>query len=96
MSKFLIFYKKVIGIKSNFSQPFFIHWHVLCGTRMTPEEIEAKKAARAARAKQIAEAKLVSKTIDVNAALQKDGETTAGDESDSGVEVDEKQKIKDE
>ncbi|KAG7093860.1 hypothetical protein E1B28_007498 [Marasmius oreades] len=35
---------QIIGIKSNFSQPFFIHWDLLLGTRMTRAEFEARKA----------------------------------------------------
>ncbi|KAI0788822.1 sphingosine hydroxylase [Abortiporus biennis] len=35
-----------IGIKSNFSQPFFIHWDVILGTRMTRKDIEMKKQQR--------------------------------------------------
>ncbi|KAF8518885.1 fatty acid hydroxylase superfamily-domain-containing protein [Gautieria morchelliformis] len=31
------------GIKSNFSQPLFIHWDVILGTRMTMQELRAKK-----------------------------------------------------
>jgi sphinganine C4-monooxygenase len=34
---------QVIGIKSNFSQPFFIHWDTILGTRMTRSELEARK-----------------------------------------------------
>jgi len=34
---------QVIGIKSNFSQPFFIHWDTILGTRMTRDELEKKK-----------------------------------------------------
>lgn len=34
---------QAIGIKSNFSQPFFVHWDVLLGTRMTREEADKKK-----------------------------------------------------
>ncbi|KAF8998608.1 sphingosine hydroxylase [Cyathus striatus] len=34
---------QVIGIKSNFAQPFFIHWDVVLGTRMTRQEIEQRK-----------------------------------------------------
>ncbi|KIJ55569.1 hypothetical protein M422DRAFT_24136 [Sphaerobolus stellatus SS14] len=34
---------QAIGIKSNFSQPYFIHWDVLLGTRMTREELEARR-----------------------------------------------------
>jgi sphinganine C4-monooxygenase len=35
--------KQVIGIKSNFSQPFFIHWDVILGTRMTRADIAQRK-----------------------------------------------------
>ncbi|KAF8074755.1 fatty acid hydroxylase superfamily-domain-containing protein [Lyophyllum atratum] len=31
---------QVIGIKSNFSQPFFVHWDTILGTRMTRRDIE--------------------------------------------------------
>jgi sphinganine C4-monooxygenase len=31
---------QAIGIKSNFSQPFFVHWDALLGTRMTRKDIE--------------------------------------------------------
>ncbi|KAG9312884.1 fatty acid hydroxylase superfamily-domain-containing protein [Chiua virens] len=34
---------QAIGIKSNFSQPFFVHWDVLLGTRMTRKDIEERK-----------------------------------------------------
>ncbi|KAH8093743.1 sphingosine hydroxylase [Cristinia sonorae] len=34
---------QIIGIKSNFSQPFFVHWDVLLGTRMTREDIAARR-----------------------------------------------------
>ncbi|CAL1714855.1 unnamed protein product [Somion occarium] len=34
---------QVIGIKSNFSQPFFIHWDVILGTRMTRKDIELRR-----------------------------------------------------
>ncbi|KAF8449138.1 fatty acid hydroxylase superfamily-domain-containing protein [Boletus edulis BED1] len=34
---------QVVGIKSNFSQPFFIHWDVILGTRMTRKDIEERK-----------------------------------------------------
>lgn len=34
---------QVIGIKSNFAQPFFVHWDVLCGTRMTRQDIEHRR-----------------------------------------------------
>ncbi|OCH91015.1 sphingosine hydroxylase [Obba rivulosa] len=34
---------QVIGIKSNFSQPFFIHWDVILGTRMTRKDIEQRR-----------------------------------------------------
>ncbi|RPD64345.1 sphingosine hydroxylase [Lentinus tigrinus ALCF2SS1-7] len=35
---------QVIGIKSNFSQPFFIHWDAILGTRMTRQDIELRRA----------------------------------------------------
>jgi sphinganine C4-monooxygenase len=34
-----------IGAKSNFSQPFFVHWDVLLGTRMTREEVNQRREA---------------------------------------------------
>ncbi|KAJ3879808.1 fatty acid hydroxylase superfamily-domain-containing protein [Lentinula edodes] len=34
---------QIIGIKSNFSQPFFIHWDSILGTRMTRQELESRK-----------------------------------------------------
>ncbi|THH19230.1 hypothetical protein EW146_g1889 [Bondarzewia mesenterica] len=34
---------QVVGIKSNFSQPFFVHWDVLLGTRLTRKEIELRR-----------------------------------------------------
>jgi sphinganine C4-monooxygenase len=34
---------QVIGIKSNFSQPFFVHWDFLLGTRMTRQDIELRR-----------------------------------------------------
>ncbi|KAF8227534.1 hypothetical protein L208DRAFT_295524 [Tricholoma matsutake] len=34
---------QVIGIKSNFSQPFFVHWDYLMGTRMTRRDIELRR-----------------------------------------------------
>ncbi|KAI5122305.1 hypothetical protein M0805_002381 [Coniferiporia weirii] len=34
---------QIIGIKSNFAQPFFIHWDVILGTRMTRETLEQKR-----------------------------------------------------
>ncbi|TDL22259.1 sphingosine hydroxylase [Rickenella mellea] len=34
---------QVVGIKSNFSQPFFVHWDVILGTRMTREEVEQRR-----------------------------------------------------
>ncbi|KAG6841085.1 hypothetical protein C0991_001993 [Blastosporella zonata] len=34
---------QVIGIKSNFSQPFFVHWDAILGTRMTRRDIELRK-----------------------------------------------------
>jgi sphinganine C4-monooxygenase len=35
---------QIIGIKSNFAQPFFIHWDDWLGTRMTREDIKNRKA----------------------------------------------------
>ncbi|KAL0067132.1 Sphingolipid C4-hydroxylase sur2 [Marasmius tenuissimus] len=35
---------QIIGIKSNFAQPFFVHWDTILGTRMTRAEFEARKA----------------------------------------------------
>jgi len=32
-----------IGIKSNYSQPFFIHWDIILGTRMSRKDIELRK-----------------------------------------------------
>ncbi|OBZ66389.1 Sphingolipid C4-hydroxylase SUR2 [Grifola frondosa] len=37
---------QVVGIKSNFSQPFFIHWDVILGTRMTRKDIELRRQER--------------------------------------------------
>ncbi|KAG1811441.1 fatty acid hydroxylase superfamily-domain-containing protein [Suillus subaureus] len=34
---------QAVGIKSNFSQPFFVHWDVLLGTRMTREDIQERR-----------------------------------------------------
>lgn len=38
-----MFLWQVIGIKSNFSQPFFIHWDVILGTRMTRQDIATRR-----------------------------------------------------
>lgn len=35
---------QTIGIKSNFSQPWFIHWDTILGTRMTRRDIEERRA----------------------------------------------------
>lgn len=35
---------QVIGIKSNFAQPFFVHWDYWLNTRMTREDIARRKA----------------------------------------------------
>jgi len=35
---------QVIGIKSNFSQPWFIHWDVILGTRTTRQDIEERRS----------------------------------------------------
>ncbi|KAF7370738.1 Sphingosine hydroxylase [Mycena sanguinolenta] len=32
-----------IGLKSNFAQPFFVHWDVILGTQMTRQEMERRK-----------------------------------------------------
>ncbi|KIP05499.1 hypothetical protein PHLGIDRAFT_74239 [Phlebiopsis gigantea 11061_1 CR5-6] len=34
---------QIIGIKSNFAQPFFVHWDKLLGTRMTRQDIEERR-----------------------------------------------------
>ncbi|TFK51636.1 sphingosine hydroxylase [Heliocybe sulcata] len=34
---------QVVGIKSNFAQPFFTHWDVILGTRMTRKDIELRR-----------------------------------------------------
>lgn len=34
---------QVIGTKFNFSQPFFVHWDVILGTRMTRKDIEKRR-----------------------------------------------------
>ncbi|KAF9644551.1 hypothetical protein BDM02DRAFT_3190500 [Thelephora ganbajun] len=44
---------QVIGIKSNFSQPFFVHWDVLLGTRMTRRDVEARKQLKAVETKSL-------------------------------------------
>ncbi|KAF9644554.1 hypothetical protein BDM02DRAFT_3121708 [Thelephora ganbajun] len=44
---------QVIGLKSNFSQPFFVHWDVLLGTRMTRRDIEARKQLKAVEKKSL-------------------------------------------
>ncbi|KAF8266372.1 fatty acid hydroxylase superfamily-domain-containing protein [Lactarius quietus] len=33
-----------IGMKSNFSQPWFVHWDVILGTRMTRKDIEERRS----------------------------------------------------
>ncbi|KAH9946525.1 sphingosine hydroxylase [Amylocystis lapponica] len=35
---------QIIGIKSNFSQPFFIHWDAILGTRMTRQDIALRRS----------------------------------------------------
>jgi len=42
---------QTIGIKHNFSQPFFVVWDSILGTQMTKEEMEARKAATRAKIK---------------------------------------------
>ncbi|KAF9449950.1 sphingosine hydroxylase [Macrolepiota fuliginosa MF-IS2] len=34
---------QAVGIKSNFAQPFFVHWDTLLGTRMTRDDVERRK-----------------------------------------------------
>lgn len=34
---------QTIGMKSNFSQPFFTHWDAILGTRMTKQDVEERK-----------------------------------------------------
>ncbi|KAI6044233.1 fatty acid hydroxylase superfamily-domain-containing protein [Pisolithus marmoratus] len=34
---------QAIGIKSNFSQPFFVHWDVILGTRLTRKQVEERR-----------------------------------------------------
>jgi hypothetical protein len=40
---FFFFILKIVGIKSNFAQPFFVHWDTILGTKMTREEMEQRK-----------------------------------------------------
>ena len=49
ISSYCLRFCQVIGIKSNFAQPFFVHWDTLLGTRMTREDVEhrRKKASKA-------------------------------------------------
>ncbi|KZT09866.1 sphingosine hydroxylase [Laetiporus sulphureus 93-53] len=42
-SSALMFYVQVIGIKSNFAQPFFVHWDTILRTRMTRKDIEMRR-----------------------------------------------------
>lgn len=37
---------QMIGIKSNFAQPFFVHWDTLLGTQMTRQEMERRRLAQ--------------------------------------------------
>ncbi|KAJ7281828.1 sphingosine hydroxylase [Mycena rebaudengoi] len=37
---------QAIGIKSNFAQPFFIHWDTLLGTQMTRKDLELRRKTR--------------------------------------------------
>ncbi|KIJ61981.1 hypothetical protein HYDPIDRAFT_115123 [Hydnomerulius pinastri MD-312] len=37
---------QTIGIKANFSQPFFIHWDTILGTRLTRKDIEERRLER--------------------------------------------------
>ena len=38
-------------MKFNFSQPFFMHWDDIMGTRMTRKDIEARRQRKAAEVK---------------------------------------------
>jgi len=40
-----------IGIKSNFSQPFFVYWDDIMGTRMTRKDIELRRQKTHAKTK---------------------------------------------
>jgi len=40
---------QAIGIKSNFSQPFFVHWDKLLGTELTRTQVEERRRANRAR-----------------------------------------------
>jgi len=42
---------QAIGIKYNFSQPFFVHWDKLLGTELTREQMENRRRANRARRK---------------------------------------------
>ncbi|KAH9074780.1 hypothetical protein EDB83DRAFT_2541030 [Lactarius deliciosus] len=35
---------QIVGVKSNFSQPWFVHWDVILGTRMTRRDIEERRS----------------------------------------------------
>jgi len=37
------YFLQAIGIKSNFSQPFFVHWDSMLGTRLTRKQIEERR-----------------------------------------------------
>ncbi|KIJ61980.1 hypothetical protein HYDPIDRAFT_169366 [Hydnomerulius pinastri MD-312] len=41
---------RTIGMKSNFSQPFFTHWDTILGTRMTKKDVEERKYRNKAKA----------------------------------------------
>jgi sphinganine C4-monooxygenase len=40
---------QAIGIKSNFSQPFFVHWDRLLGTELTRTQVEERRRVNRAR-----------------------------------------------
>ncbi|KZT35874.1 sphingosine hydroxylase [Sistotremastrum suecicum HHB10207 ss-3] len=42
---------QAIGIKKNFSQPYFIHWDVILGTRMTRKDIQARRGVSESKSK---------------------------------------------
>lgn len=42
---------QAIGIKSNFAQPFFVHWDALLGTRLTRQDIQHRQRREEAKMK---------------------------------------------
>lgn len=37
---------QAVGMKSNYAQPFFVHWDTLLDTRMTRADIEHRRQSR--------------------------------------------------